>query len=244
MDSFKNKMSAIWSGIRHVVSRRVFAAVMMCVVTLSMVLSISVHSRVVTVNDGGESRVVVTMHQDPYQVLNTAGVQLEEHDEISVDTDSAVIDVDRAVAIEVQADGVSTVVHLTAGTVQDAIAKAGVTVGKYDTVTPASATNVAEGMLVKVDRVAYEEYTVKKAVDYDVVYKYSAVLRPGQSKVRTAGVKGERTITYRKTIVNGKVVETTQVSDVITKKPVNKVILKGTTLGTPVSKAPVNIELD
>ena len=244
MEQFKNTMSALWSGIRHVVSRRVFAAVLMCVVTLSMVLSISVHSRVVTVNDGDECRVVVTVHQDPYQVLNTAGVQLEEHDEISVDTDSAVIDVDRAVAIEVQADGVSTVVHLTSGTVQDAITKAGVSVGKYDTVTPATTTNVGEGMLIKVDRVQYEEYTVKKVVDYEVVYKYSAVLRPGQSKVRTAGVKGERTITYRKTIVNGQVVETTQVSDVITKKPVNKVILKGTTLGTPMSKAPYAIELD
>ncbi|MBR5524478.1 MAG: G5 domain-containing protein [Clostridia bacterium] len=244
MEQFKRIMGTLWDGVRYVVSRRVFAAVLMCAVTISMVLSISVNSRVVTVNDGEDSRVVVTVHQDPHQVLHSAGVKLEEHDEISVDADSAVIDVDRAMAVQVQADGLSTLVHLTDGTVKDAIDKAGVAVGKYDTVNQQMTTNVSEGMLIEVDRVTYEEYTVKKAVDYEVVYKYSAVLRPGQSKVRTAGVQGERTITYRKTIVNGKVVETTQVSDVVTKKPVNKIILKGTTLGTPLSKAPFNIELD
>ena len=44
--------------------------------------------------------------------------------------------------------------------------------------------------------------------------------------------------------MNGKVVETKRIGDAITKQPVNKIILKGTTLGTPVSKAPYNIELD
>ena len=244
MEQFKNTMRTLWHTAYRVVTRRVFAAVMMCAVTLSMAFGLSVRSNVITVNDGDESRVVVTMHNDPHRVLSAAGVTLDEHDAISVDNNGATIDVDRAMAVEVQADGLSTLVHLTEGTVTDALNKAGVSVGAYDTVQPKPATTVEEGMLISVDRVAYEEYTVKKAVDYEVVYKYSAVLRPGQSKVRTAGVKGERTITYRNTIVNGKVVETTQVSDVVTKKPVNKVILKGTKLGTALSKAPFDIELD
>lgn len=244
MERFKNIVRTVWSYTCHVVTRRVFAAVLMCAVAVSMATGISVHSHVVTVNDGDDSRVVFTMHNDPYRVLSAAGVTLEEHDAISVDVSSDVIDVDRAVTVEVQADGLSTLVHLTEGTVQDALSKAGVTVGSYDTVNRKLDTAVTEDMLVTVDRVAYEEYTVKKSVDYEIVYKYTGVLRPGQSRVQTAGVEGERTITYRNTIVNGKVVETTQVGDKITKKPVNKVILKGTKLGTPISKAPFDIELD
>ena len=244
MERFKNIMATVWHGTRSVLTHRVFAAVMMCAVTVCMVLSVSVHSRVMTVSSGDESHVVVTVHQDPHQVLSAAGARQEEPYTVMANTNSAAIDLDRAMAVEIQADGLSTLVHVTDGTVKDAIDQAGVSVGNYDTVSQKLTDTVTEGMLIEVDRVAYEDYTEKQAVNYEVVYKYSAVLRPGQTKVRTAGVKGERTITYRKTIVNGQVVETKKIGDTITKQPVNKVILKGTTLGTPLSKAPYNIELD
>lgn len=244
MERFKNIMATVWHGARSVLTHRVFAAVMMCAVTVCMVLSVSVHSRVMTVSSGDESHVVVTVHQDPHQMLSAAGARQEEPYTVMANTNGAAIDLDRAMAVEIQADGLSTLVHVTDGTVKDAIDQAGVSVGNYDTVSQKLTDTVTEGMLIEVDRVAYEDYTEKQAVNYEVVYKYSAVLRPGQTKVRTAGVKGERTITYRKTIVNGQVVETKKIGDTITKQPVNKVILKGTTLGTPLSKAPYNIELD
>ena len=244
MERFKNTMATVWHGTRSVLTHRVFAAVMMCAVTVCMVLSVSVHSRVMTVSSGDESHVVVTVHQDPHQMLSAAGAHQEEPYTVMANTNGAAIDLDRAMAVEIQADGLSTLVHVTDGTVKDAIDQAGVSVGNYDTVSQKLTDTVTEGMLIEVDRVAYEDYTEKQAVNYEVVYKYSAVLRPGQTKVRTAGVKGERTITYRKTIVNGQVVETKKIGDTITKQPVNKVILKGTTLGTPLSKAPYNIELD
>ncbi|MBQ6849011.1 MAG: G5 domain-containing protein [Clostridia bacterium] len=243
MERFKNTMAAVWHGIRSVLTHRVFAAVMMCAVTVCMVLSVSVNSRVVSVNDGDDSRVVVTVNQDPYPILSAAGAHREDKDAAQVNA-GRYMDMESAVAVEVQADGLSTLVHVTDGTVRDAIDQAGVSVGSYDTVSQKLTDPLTEGMLIEVDRVAYEDYTEKQAVNYEVVYKYSSVLRPGQTKVRTAGVKGERTITYRKTIVNGQVVETKKIGDAITKQPVNKVILKGTTLGTPLSKAPFNIELD
>ena len=244
MEQFKNTMGSLWRGVCRVVSRRVFAAVVMCAVTMSMVLSISVHSHVVTVNDGDESRVVVTVHQDPYRVLNAAGVELEEHDAISVDAESAVIDVDRAMAVEVQADGLSTLVHLTEGTVQDAINKAGVSVGAQDTVSQQLTAAVAEGMLIAVDRVAYEEYTVVETIAHGVKYRYSGVLKPGKTRTEKEGSDGERIITYRKTIVNGKATTTEKVGEKVVKQPVDTVVLKGSEYGTPISKAPFDIELD
>ena len=244
MERFKNTVSTVWSGICRVVTRRVFAAVVMCAVTVSMVLGISVNSHVVTVNDGDESRVVVTVHQDPYRVLNTAGVQLEEHDAISVDTDSAVIDVDRAMAVEVQADGLSTLVHLTEGTVKEAISKAGISVGAQDTVSQKLSDNVAEGMLIVVDRVAYEEYTVTEIIPHGTKYRYSAVLKPGKTRTEKAGSDGEKVITYRKTIVNGKATTTEKVGEKIVKQAVDTVVLKGSSYGTPISPAPFDIELD
>lgn len=244
MEQFKKFGAAVWRVTRTVVTHRLFAALLMGSAAVALAVGISTNSHVITVNDGEDSRVVVTVHDDPYRVLNTAGVQLMEHDAISVNAQESTIEVDRAMTVEVQADGISTLVHMTEGNVKQALKKAGVTVGKSDDVNKKMTAKVKDGMLITVDRVAYDEYTVTKSVDYEVVYKYTSVLRPGQTQVRTQGEEGVRTITYRKTIVNGQVTDTEKVSDEVTKKPVNKVILKGTTIGTPMSKAPFDIELD
>lgn len=238
------RLTQIWTVLRRVLCSRVLAAVVMGMFTLSIALGVAVNSRTITVTDGEESRVVITMHEDPYRVLSSAGVTLDEHDTVDVNASGSAIDVNRAMAVEVRADGISTLLHMTEGTAADALEGADVTVGKYDTLNVKPDTPVSEGMLIQVDRVQYEEYKVTKPVDYEVVYKYTSVLKPGQTKVRTYGKEGVRTITYRKIIVNGEVTETEQVSDKVTTKPVNKVILKGTKLGTPMSKHPTGIELD
>ena len=244
MEQFKKIGTAILRGVHRVLTHRAFAALVMGCAAVALAAGISTNSHVITVNDGEDSRVVVTVHEDPYQVLNSAGVELEEHDAISVNTQESTIDVDRAMTIEVQADGLSTLVHMTEGTVNEAIKKAGITVGKSDDINKKLTASVEDGMLITIDRVAYDEYSITQSIDYEVVYKYTGVLRPGQTKVRTYGEEGVRTITYRKTIVNGKVTDTQQISDEVTKEPVNKVILKGTNLGTPMSKAPFHVELD
>lgn len=66
----------------------------------------------------------------------------------------------------------------------------------------------------------------------------------GSTKLKQAGKKGEKTYVYRERIVDGEVVETVLVSETVTKKPVNAVKLVGTVVGTPLSKAPFDIELD
>lgn len=244
MEPFKKTAVAVWHKVVYVVTRRVFAGVLMCAITLCLAFGISVNSHVVTVNDGDDSRVVVTMEDDPYQVLSDAGVSLDVHDAISVNTEESTIDVDRAVAVEVQADGLSTLVHMTEGTVADALKKADISVGKLDKVSYKTKTPVKEGMLIKVDRVAYEEYTVKEKIPCETTYRYTAVLRPGVIKLDKEGQDGQRTVTYRKVIVNGKEKETKVIKEVVTKPMVKRVMMKGFDYGTPISKAPFGIKLD
>ena len=68
MERMKNMATRVWSGICRVVCNRVFAAVLMCAVTLSMVMGVSSHTRVYTVNEGDSSRVVVTLSDTPYSI--------------------------------------------------------------------------------------------------------------------------------------------------------------------------------
>lgn len=239
MERIKKIATRVWSGFRSTVCSRVFAAVLMCAVTLSMVMGVSSHSRVYTVTDGDVSRVVVTLSDAPYLTLDGG-------DTLWVDADAEVEEEDPTWSVEISADGLSTLVQVTDKdtTVKDAIQQAGVTVGELDQVSVDTDATVTDGMLVQVDRVAYEEYTVTETVYCKTTYRYSCVLKPGVTKVDRYGRNGEKTITYRKVIVNGEVVKTEQVDEEITKKAVNKVVLKGSSYGTPISKTPSGVEID
>ncbi|MBR3778799.1 MAG: hypothetical protein IKL13_03625 [Clostridia bacterium] len=167
MERMKKIATRVWDGFRRTVCSRVFAAVLMCAVTLSMVMGVSSHSRVYTVTEGEGSRVVITLSDTPY--LNLGGDDLLWVD-APVKEDSAE---DATWSVEISADGLSTLVQVTDKdtTVMDAIEQAGVTVGELDQVSADKDAPVTDGMLVQVDRVAYEEYTVTETVSYKTTYR-------------------------------------------------------------------------
>ena len=240
MERMKKIATRVWNGLSRTVGSRVFAAVLMCAVTLSMVMGVSSHSRVYTVTEGEDSRVVITLSDTPY--LNLGGDDLLFVD-APAEEDPAE---DVPLSVEISADGLSTLVQVTDKdtTVMDAIEQAGVTVGELDQVSEDKDATVTDGMLVQVDRVAYEEYTVTETVSYKTTYRYSCVLKPGATKVDRSGRNGEKVITYRKIIVNGEVAKTEKVDEEITKKAVNKIVLKGSSYGTPISKTPSGVDID
>ncbi|MBR5524552.1 MAG: G5 domain-containing protein [Clostridia bacterium] len=243
MERVKKIAAKVWQVFCTSVCSRVFAALLMCAVTLSMVMGVSSRMRVYTVNEGDTSRVMITLSDTPY-------LTLEGHDVLWVDTsveEEEEVE-DTTLSVEIAADGLSTLLQVTEPdvTVSDVIEQAGVTVGKLDRVSAELDAPVTDGMLVQVDRVAYEEYTVTETISYKTTYRYSCVLKPGQTKVDISGRNGEKVITYRKSIVNGEVVSTDKVDEEVTKKARNKVILKGSDYGTPISKTPsgTTIKLD
>ncbi len=238
------QLNRIWMAVRRTVRSRLFAVVCLAAATTVMAAVVSVNSRAITVTDGDSSRVVLTMHSDPYLAVSAAGVSLQEYDLLQVDPAAGKIDVNRAMTVEVQADGVSTLLHMTDGTVSSALYRADVSVGAYDTVSVDRDTLVTDGMVIQVDRVAYEEYQTTEAIAFETVTNYTCVLKPGRTQVKQAGVQGSKTLTYRKTIVNGQVVATDLVNEVVTQKPVTRILLKGASYGTPLSNAPFDISLN
>ena len=238
------RLSRIGQAIRRVVTTRRFAAAVLAVITLVTSVAVSVNAHAVTVTDGDVSRVVLTMHSDPYKAVESAGVHLENYDRMTVDPNASTIDIDRAMTVEVKADGLSTLLYMNDGNVSQALRRAEVSVGKYDTLNVDQKAPVTDGMQIVVDRVAYQDYTVTQTIPYETQTKFTIVLKPGKTKVMKAGSSGTRVITYRKTIVNGQVVETNKIGEKTTKNPVTRVVLKGASYGTPLSAAPSGIKLD
>ena len=83
--------------------------------------------------------------------------------------------------------------------------------------------------------------TQTQEIPYKTEYQYSDDLAEGQSRVIRAGIPGIRKIVTRHYIVEGKVVESKQVSDQVTTEPVSEVVLVGTAANKAVPKeAPVH----
>ncbi len=238
------RISHIFCIIKRVIRTRLFAALALAMVTVMMTASVSVSAHAVTVSDGQERRVVLTMYSDPYKAIEMAGMTMENYDLIRINPTAAKIDIDRAITVEVTADGTSTVVYMNGGTVRNALEKAEVTLGKYDTVSVDLDAPLTAGMAVAVNRVKYEDYTRTENIAYETQVKYTPVLKPGRTKVTQQGRNGVKTTTYRNTIVDGRVVETNAVNEQVTKQAVTQKVIKGSAYGTPLSKAPFSIALD
>ena len=83
--------------------------------------------------------------------------------------------------------------------------------------------------------------TQTQEIPYKTEYQYSDDLAEGQSRVIRAGIPGIRKIVTRHYSVEGKVVESKQVSDHVTTEPVSEVVLVGTAANKAVPKeAPVH----
>lgn len=238
------KITHVLNAMRRVAVSRPVAAGVLAAVTVFMATLVSVQSRAITVTDGDSSRVVLTMHSDPYKTVEVAGVSIAHYDSLRVDAGTGAISIDRAKTVEIQADGTSSLLYMTEGTVEQALQQAAVTLNKYDTMNVAPTDAIVDGMAIKVDRVAYEDYTVTEVIPFQTVTKETPVMRPGRVKVLTAGVNGQKTLTYRNTIVNGQVVETALIDETVNKAATDKAVMKGSAAGTPLSAAPGGIQLD
>lgn len=72
----------------------------------------------------------------------------------------------------------------------------------------------------------------KKYISFETVYNNSSAYYEGTKVVKTEGENGERTLKYEVTYTDGKETDRKLLSDTVTKKAVNKVVLLGTKKST------------
>lgn len=97
-----------------------------------------------------------------------------------------------------------------------------------DKLEPSADTEITNGMTIDITRIRTAERTEKEAVDFKKIEKDDDTMYEGEEKITTKGVKGEKTITLKDKLVDGKVTETEKIDEKITKKPVDQVLSKGT----------------
>nr|WP_244953931.1 resuscitation-promoting factor [Spelaeicoccus albus] len=131
-------------------------------------------------------------------------------------------------SVKVLADGKVHRVSSAAATVGEAVKAAGVSLGSGDRLSVPAGSPVVAGSVVQVFRVSKKHESTTKSIDHDTTRKESDDLFKGQTKVKTEGADGVRTVKFATRVVNGQVVSKSKVSSKVTKKPVTEVVLVGT----------------
>ncbi|MDD2362754.1 MAG: G5 domain-containing protein [Oscillospiraceae bacterium] len=234
----------ITRAVGHTLNSRLFAASALAVVSAAIIVFVSLNINAVTIVDGDTSRVVMTLDSNPHRVVENAGVALNEGDKVIAAGSNGVLTIDRAADVQITADGISTLVRMSEGTVADALEKVGVQIGENDKLNVPLDLNIDDGLDINVDRITYKVYTVTQTEKYTVDTDYTTTISHGSSFIKRAGVDGSKTITYRKTIKNGKVIKTETVKEVVNRKMVPQIKLAGMPKGTPQSVAPFKINLN
>ena len=182
-----------------------------------MALWVGSLTRVVTVTDShGANRTIVTAAQNLNTILEQAGVHPMGADDELVFTESDGsgdgLHILRAVTVPVTADGQTTQVVMTQGTVADALQTAGVEPGPEDWVEPALDAS-AEGCEVTVTRVEYREYTQPEVIPMQTQQVDTSLFYRCKDYTTTVqeGVDGLDVVTYRETWANGELVATEEV---------------------------------
>lgn len=124
--------------------------------------------------------------------------------------------------------GREKVIYTQAETLQEMEELGEIVIHNADRIIPDTTDKLLNGEIVSIQRVVVKEKKVVKEIPYQTKGVFSDELYEGEQKVTTEGEKGEKTIVYRITYVDGKLEKKEKISEDITKNAVNKVITIGT----------------
>ena len=203
-------------------------AVITGVITLFMLMSVHVVKRndVHVYVDGAESASFTTLSNDYELWLRKTGTQIYSEDKVTVNgTD---VYVERAIYINVVADGESVAYKSAKGTVSAILAEGGYTVNEGDIIEPALDTEITENVSITIKRVEKSTVTKTETVKYQTEKIKTDDLYEGETEVVTEGVNGKIEHTYCVTYTDGKETDRELISSKTVTEKVNKVVKVGT----------------
>lgn len=187
----------------------------------------------VTIYEDGKKLASVKAAGMVSDAVEKAGIQLEGADTTNYDPETLLkknmkIEVLRAYVIKLKVDGTTRKIDYAKGTVKEVLERENVTLGEFDVVKPGLDETLKPGSVIKIKRVTYETRQVEKVKKYSTIEKTSSVLAAGVERVARQGQNGSVIITYEDKYVDGKLKSSKKVEETIQRKPVDKVVVKGT----------------
>ena len=202
-------------------------------------------SRPVIVIDGANQYDVVSAEQDPKAVAAAAGLSLGDKDiaasqasdePLSSGLTAEKISVFRAIPVTAILYGKISQYNTQAKTVAEFLRENQITLNEGETTQPeAIDAGITAGMLISVNSKNTKIVSSVRPVPFSIETKTDPSLSPGQSKVISAGVAGERAVIYQVSYDGDKEVGRVELSTVTTRPPINEVRAKASFLPSTLS---------
>lgn len=192
------------------------------VVAFSSLACVSGATKTVSIIDSGKTITLHTFSTDTEVILAAAGLSLGEKDTAALSDFSggrATLTVNRAFDIDVALDGKVTTVSMTGGTVADAIKAAGIECEESHLISHTMSTQLSAGMTINIANVTYNTVEELVTVPYTTNVVYSDSLAAGKTQY-TDGKNGYKLVTYKQTVVDGKVTETEVIDEAVVRSAV------------------------
>ena len=190
-------------------------------------------STTVALNDNGRVTYASTSARSVNDFLAKNSITVGSGDVLNVSLNDSIsegetIEIRRALPLTIHNGTEVIELNMLAGTVDEALEKAGVEVTVDDEVYPAASSYITAGMTISVIHVTYEYVTENEVIHFKEVTKSSNSLAYGDKILQTEGQNGVQQNTIKVTYKNGKEVSRETVKQEVTKKAVDRVVLVGT----------------
>ena len=209
------------------------------VIVMAVLLTGSLYFRSnVYITDNGVTIQARTNETTALAILGEQGYRVGAYDSVEFTSDDkySYINIIRAFDVNVIADGKTSTIPVIGGTVEDALGKAGVVLGEFDTVSYDISDAVYDGMEIIVTRISYSERTETAVVPFATEYVDNTNLQIGYEKILNEGSDGESLLTYKDKYVNGVLAGSELISEDVTTEAVAQVIERGTACAVPYAK--------
>lgn len=179
-----------------------------------------------------ESVIIKTRANKVGEVLAETGVVIGDSDKLNIPEDAEIgneseIVIMRGKQITIMAGGTSEVVNVTKADTASALAEAGYTPGKRDTVV-ANGADLSEADTIMINSVEDAEEVRTDEIEFDTEYIDDSDMMKGETRLISEGKKGCLTTVQRVSSRDGVELSRVNVSREITVKPVNRVVARGT----------------
>ncbi|MGM9549116.1 MAG: G5 domain-containing protein [Faecousia sp.] len=208
---------------------RVFAVLLPVLLAFAL-LRQTAFAKTYVITDGDRVVTYTTFATDPAEVLDQAGLTLEQYDTYTTQTGEGVeeITICRSQRVTVDYHGEEMVVTTLDETAGELLSRLNLEVGEYDVLSHAPGTETSDGMVLRVDNVIKARQTYTSTIPHEITYCNDSTIPVGTQEVLTMGADGELLCTADVIYVNGEETERVVLSETVTKAPVTEVIAMGT----------------
>jgi uncharacterized protein YabE (DUF348 family) len=193
-------------------------------------------ARPVMIVDGGQSHKVVTAHQSPQLIAESAGLEVFKEDLYSLAAVTDFVDdefigqkltIDRATPVTIHFDGEKLKTRTQLKTVGDVLKEQGIEVTKKDTLNHKSDQEISKDMDIIITRVGKKLVTEKVDIPFETQVIYDNSKTVEWEDEQQAGELGKKVVSYELTLHDGKEAERKEIQSVIEKEPVKRIVKRG-----------------